>query len=178
MPNYSGSFTGKVNSEALVALRDRTAADLAQFLGMLVGHCLNQNDMMWNRTQLLIAIQGAVIGSAYYLHQAQQPHLARWLLVAGAILTILITILAIEDRQDRDANRELIGTVSNKILWVYGWRETHRFQITNRSRWCKHFGGDRILVVVFVLFIFLDVCLAIFGWPWAAGSVSVTPCLG
>jgi hypothetical protein len=147
---------------------------LAQYFAVLVEHCLNQNDMMWNRTQLLIAVQGAVIAGAYFLF-SKQPILARCMLAAGATLTALIGLLAIEDRQDRDANLELIREVDDKLQPRLGLRHEDSFRFARRSRGLRWADGDWLLIAIFAAFFLTNIALAFTGFETAdRGNAPVT----
>jgi hypothetical protein len=153
----------------------KDGATLAQLFDTLLAHCLNQNDMMWSRTQLLIAVQGGVIVAAYYLSTFPSGlSLACYVLVGGAILTALMTLLAIEDQQDRDANREVMDKIYLELMKTLGWKDMQaikfekddffKFRLTKRPLWLVWADGDYILVFVFLGFIALDLVLCFRGF--------------
>lgn len=75
--------------------------DSADHLDLWNAQYLHQDQLMWGRTQLLIAIQVAVLGGAVTL-MARQPGYAMGVLFLGCILTLATLSLVDIDEKVRD----------------------------------------------------------------------------
>ncbi len=79
----------------------------------LMAHVLHQDRLVWDVSQVLIAVQGGVLLAGYSL----RPH---WLSVAilllGAFLTLLLLALVRKHELDRDINRRVMDRLAESLL--------------------------------------------------------------
>jgi hypothetical protein len=101
------------------AVRSEAAADPAPgandvgLYGILVSHLHHQDNLLWSRVQLLIAVQGATLVAAYGL---RTDLLGLLILGGGAALSGLIGLLIEKDQRDRDVNQELMDALARRIV--------------------------------------------------------------
>jgi hypothetical protein len=139
----------------------------------IMAEWIYQDGLMWNRTQLLIAIQGAAIALSYSLRFYPAGPAAIFI---GMILTLLLNRLVRLDKYDRDkakdALRRLVTQPTSNTTTFLAARylaeelpkDDERFGSGPRFvAWFRyHFwSGDGILAMVTIFFITLDITLAI-----------------
>ena len=74
----------------------------------------HRDNLMWSRTQIIIAVQAAVIGGAYVLGHRELV-LAVCLLLLGVALTIIAMFLMARDEELREANTPLLKALGSKL---------------------------------------------------------------
>ncbi len=79
----------------------------------LISMKIHQDNLLWSRVQILIAIQGAVITGSYFLRTTWISYL---LLLNGIFLTILLIFLVSKDQNDRDSNNDLVNELGIKLI--------------------------------------------------------------
>lgn len=135
----------------------------------LMAHYLHQDHLLWSRTQLLIALQVAILAVGY---SQRCLWLAPAIMLFGALVTFLIMILVIKDQADRDVNLPIMDKLADELLpneikdkLFQEGNDTHiRLTTTLRSRFIR---GRYILKGVLMLFIFIDILLAAL-YTWAS----------
>jgi hypothetical protein len=135
----------------------------------LMAHTLYQDRLAWDVSQLLIAVQGAVLASSFTLR-------SHWLGIAillfGATLTFILLALATKHELDRDVNRNVMDKLANHLLSEVIKEELRhegksepfvRFS-ASRPRWFI-IRGRYILRGVLLVFILIDIIFAgVFRW--------------
>ena len=134
----------------------------------LMAHYLHQDRLFWSRTQLLIAVQAAVLATGF----SQRGHwLALAIMLFGALLTFLIMILVIKDQADRDVNLPIMDNLADDLLpdgikdklRQEGNDTRIRLTTTLRSRFIR---GRCIMKSVLIMLIFIDILLGVL-YTWA-----------
>ncbi len=135
-----------------------------------MAYYLHQDRLLWSRTQLLVALQAAVIAAGFTLR-------GQWgapaLMALGATLTVLILILMVIDQRARDLNLPLMDMLVDRLapmqikeeLRSMGQKYVFRFTTTWFNRF-PFIRGSRVIWLVMILFICIDVALAVlYAWP-------------
>ena len=102
------------------------------FLNFLLNHYLHEDNLIWNVLQLLILIQGAVIGGVYVIMEKNEVFLAVLLLVFGLFAKWLLALLKERYVQNREVNRELLEKVANDYLREFKFKE--KFHLSNLKK--------------------------------------------
>lgn len=142
----------------------------------LMAHYLHQDHLLWSRTQLLIAVQAAVLATGF----SQRGHwLAPAIMLFGALLTFLIMLLVIKDRADRNVNLPIMDKLSDALLpdgikdELRQEKKATNIQLTKTLRFrfiCGRYitiRGWYIIKSVLIMFIFIDILLAVL-YNWAS----------
>ena len=138
----------------------------------LMEQVLHQDRLLWSRTQILIAVQGAVIGSAYYVRSSYW--LSPTIMIFGAVITALTFFLLVKDEQDRDVNRDVMDELAKKLLpqiivktLLEKGKNEPFIRITGAAPpWCPFAKGRYIIKPSIIGFFVLDIVLALF-YRWA-----------
>ncbi len=126
---------------------------------------IHHDRMLWSRVQLLIAVQGVVIGGSY----AVGDHtLAGVFLVAGAVLSLVVYELVTKDQLNRDANDAIIEALGALLIpkrvadQLVGEGRTRPFirMSADAPRWRPFVRGRYLIRIVIWAFIVFDIALA------------------
>ena len=79
-------------------------SDAGFFRAVLSYYC-HQNQLMWSRVQIFIAVQGAVISGSYYI-APKSTVAASILLIIGFVLGLFLLFMFLRDGQIRDYNKK------------------------------------------------------------------------
>ncbi|MCA9399575.1 MAG: hypothetical protein KC618_07490, partial [Candidatus Omnitrophica bacterium] len=79
----------------------------------VLSYYIHQNQIMWNRTQLGIAIQGAVLGGAYSLKDDLIASCG--ILFVGIVLWVILWRIIERDREIRDINKKLLDQLASAL---------------------------------------------------------------
>jgi hypothetical protein len=137
----------------------------------LMAHYLHQDRLLWSRTQLLIAVQAAILAAGF----SQRSHwLAPAIMLFGALLTFLILILVIKDQADRDANLPIMDKLADDLLPDRIKDKLHQEGkdppirlTTTLPPWVAFIRGRYVIKGVLIIFIFIDILLAAL-YTWAS----------
>ena len=135
------------------------------FLNFLLTFYLHQDNLIWNVLQLLILIQGAVIGGVYIVMEKDEIGLAFLLLLFGFLAKVFLALLRERYGQNKQVNRELLEEVANSFAKTLNpkWK----FHVSNlkdeevRKILNITLYGWRLLNWIFGLVFFSDFTLAI-----------------
>lgn len=174
---FSGGADGTVDVPARVPTvqqADKAAppdhAD-SGFYAALLSHALHQDALLWSRTQLLTAVQAAILASSYAL---RTTWLALALLTMGAVLTVLIAILVEKDQRDRDVNQHILDALADRLLpgdlkasLTAAGAQPPQVRISTRApRWLPLMKGRIIIRLILWGFVAIDVGLVVLGLLW------------
>jgi hypothetical protein len=134
--------------------------DLATLYSALVAMYLHQDRLLWSRTQLLIAIQGAVLAAGFSL---RSKWFAPAIMLLGALLTFLIMVLVIKDQADRDVNLPLLKKLNEESV-PERLKNLGPVKLTSEPPF-NLMRGRYIIKIVLIIFILIDILLAVlFIW--------------
>jgi len=144
-------------------LPSQTEADSSLY-SALVSFYLHKDQLLWSRTQLLIAVQAGVLASGYHF---KSIWLGPIVMVLGALLTFMFLQLVEKDRSSRDANLELMETLEHCLipdsiknhLESKGKRWKVRYVEPSGIWWAIMRGRVVIRVIIFA-FMAVDIILA------------------
>ena len=130
-----------------------------------MAHVLHQDRLVWDVSQLLIAVQGGVLLSGYAL----RPHwLSAAILLMGALLTLLLFGLVRKHELDRDVNQRVMDGLAQSLLSERLRRdlrpEDSPDPVVRMSAPASHshMRGRFILRSVIFLLVAIDVAFALF----------------
>jgi uncharacterized YccA/Bax inhibitor family protein len=81
----------------------------------MMSHFLHQDNMMWDLSKIVIAVQGATLASSWGLH-IENIYLSIALLLLGAIITFALNFLVKNTKKDRNVNIRLMDTVAENLF--------------------------------------------------------------
>jgi hypothetical protein len=122
------------------------------FFRALMAYYIHQNQLMWSRVQILIAIQAGVLGGAYTLRKLVVIDVV--MLVFGALLTVFLLFMMRRDEQIRDANIGLLESMARSFSGT-------PFQLRPPPSGPARFRASVISRFAFYLFIVVDIVVAL-----------------
>ena len=131
------------------------------FYRALISLRIHQDRLLWSRVQLLIAVQGAVIGGSYAIGD---HFLAGSILFAGFVLSLVIHELVAKDQIDRDVNLKLIDQLGNLLIpeeIKKGLTQPYIRFSGDPPKYCSFTRGRNLIRFAIWFFILLDAILAI-----------------
>ncbi|HEY5707473.1 MAG TPA: hypothetical protein VIS96_18085 [Terrimicrobiaceae bacterium] len=103
---------GKRPPEQAPELPSRTEGQGSLYEALLA-HALHQDRLVWDVSQMLIAVQGGVLISGYAL---RSHWFAVAILLLGAFLTLFLLALVRKHELDRDVNRRLLDSLAESLV--------------------------------------------------------------
>jgi hypothetical protein len=157
------------NSQSTNNGSDESQKQSTTLYSALMAYYIHQDRLLWSRTQLLIAVQAAVLATGF----SQRGHwLALAIMLFGALLTFLITVLVIKDQADRDVNLPIIDRLADELLpdgikdKLHQEGNDTRVRLTSTPRY-RFVRGRYIIKGVLIMFIFVDILLGVL-YTWAS----------
>ncbi len=131
-----------------------------------MSHFLYQDRLVWDMAQLIVVVQGGVLASSYTL---RTYWISPFILIIGAILSVVILVLVIKCEVDRDVNIRILDKLS-----VYLLPSTIKAELVDDGI-CEPFvhasgslpslfkfiRGRYIIRFVFICFIIIDLTLGL-----------------
>jgi hypothetical protein len=131
----------------------------------LFSHAIHQDQLLWGRVKLLVAVQGAVLLGSYHV---RHHWLALALLSAGAVLTLLLRSLVEKDILDEQVNRDAHDALSDRLLpkdirdlLERSGRSRPWIRFTSSAKGCLVLPGTLVLRLALWLFFALDILLIV-----------------
>ena len=133
------------------------------FYGTLMTYALHQNGLMWSRTQLLTAVQAAILSASYVVRDT--PWLNAGILLLGVVLTVGVLLLVYKDVKLREVNEQLMKVLAERMipksikdeLERGGAPSSVRFTLGPKDGWrWTLIRGRYILYAAMILFIVID----------------------
>jgi hypothetical protein len=129
--------------------KDVQKGEIYRFIYSLFIH---QDNLSWNRTQVIMTIEAATLAGAFVLGNTQHTALMRVLLISGSFVLFLLWRLIVRDQSMRD---HLRNNYLDKI------HDQYQIRISSEVRECDK-GRNLILAVLIVLLI-LNAVVCLFG---------------
>jgi hypothetical protein len=108
-------------------LRDLTSAEEALF-GSVLSFYAHRDQLMWSRTQIVIAVQAATLGGSYNLGSGDL-FLAVSVLLLGATLSVIAILMMARDQELREANAPLLRELGQRLSTKAGLSRDREFRL-------------------------------------------------
>lgn len=148
---------------------DTEEQDYSVLYSALMSHYLHQDNLLWSRVQILIAVQGAILVAGFSL---RGHWLSSAIMLLGALLTSLVMILVFLDQTVRDSNLAILDKLAEKFLPDRIKKELHQEGYEAKIRYTtptkyKLMRGRYIFRGILIIFISIDILFAIL-YQWAS----------
>lgn len=139
------------------------AAD-SGFFRALISYWIHEDRLIWSHTQLLMALQVAVLAAAYGLSETGYKRTALIVPGIGVLLTVAISFNMTRCWRNRKENEELTRKVGQRLSEPYSDTKTRSFCLPSdvRAGWPAPFYGRWL--VGFVICLILAINIGMFFW--------------
>ena len=128
------------------------------FFRALISYYIHQDQLMWNRTQILIAIQGGSLAGSYSLI-GKNNWVAFLILLSAVLFTLLLLAVIKRDIDARDVNLQLIDKIAEELSKPYEGDGVPCFRLIPKPKWSTLRGKFALLVVVCLLLL-IDIVMS------------------
>jgi len=87
--------------------------DDPRYFAAVLSYYVKQNQLMWSRVTIILALQGAGLGGAYALRD--DSFISNGLVFLVMAATVVIALIVERDRSGRNTNRRLLGFLSERL---------------------------------------------------------------
>jgi hypothetical protein len=127
----------------------------------LMAFWVHQNQLLWDRTNTLIAVQAGLLAGSYALRQ--QPRLAGSIFVAGAFFSLMLYLIILRHIVHRDCNNPLMKQIFTALV-SQTLLANSTFTLSVPVSWRAPVKASGILIGSAVFFLFFDLYLAGLFW--------------
>jgi hypothetical protein len=128
------------------------------FFRALISYYIHQDQLMWSRTQILIATQGGFLAGSYSLI-GKNDWVAFLMPLSAALFTLLLSAVIKLDMSDRDVNLKLMDKIAEELSNPYVGNNIPRFRLTSERKWST-IRGRFVLLVVICLLLLSDITMS------------------
>ncbi len=161
MSDTSGAPAG---GRGLPDLSKPNATALGNLYRGLVAHWNHQDRLLWERTRLLVAVQGATLGVGFWAHDRSMDRIAFGVLAIGLLLTCMVFRLVVLDERDRRLAEPLLRWAGRQLMACAGdpaeaghlAADPSVIAVFGMYAEPRRFGGGRIIRAALWLFVVVD----------------------
>lgn len=131
----------------------------------LMAHYIHYDSQMWRRTQILFAIQAAVLTGGFSVSQ-KNNWIGATIMFVGMIFTLIVAGLIYRDRQNRDVNIDVMDSIAEDLIPEKCSRKREELRsgrvITLRQNApCCILRGQVLVWIAIVLLLVIDLDLGV-----------------